>query len=130
MLSVACYGPAYHETLAHGYSLFAMDNGTDVAFVRDGDHAVQFIVDPRVFAVGWDRQFFIIKQHPDPAFGPKAAIALNKKLMSLSETRFFILRLSDHQLFGPFDEASYARQRTAMAVSPTLSFTLVLPDLQ
>ena len=130
LLSAACYGPAYHQTLAHGYSLFAMDNGTDVAFVRDGDHGVQFIVDPRVFAVGWDEQFFVIKQHPDPAFGPKDAIALNRTLMSLSETRFFILRVTDHQLFGPFDETSYSKQRTALGVTPALSFTLVLQDLQ
>ena len=73
------------------------------------------VIFPTIFAVGWDKQFIIAKQHPaDTQDHPDKRI-----------TNFFILRVSDGALVGPLDESSFEAERIKHGVAKELGFVSV-----
>jgi len=78
------------------------------------------VVGPTVFAAGWNTDFIMVMQHPGDGIHPA-----NKSI-----TNYFILRLKDDKLFGPFGEADFTEQRKLLGVPSNLDFTLVYKDLE
>jgi hypothetical protein len=107
---------AYEKRLSGKYGLVAVDvlEQMSVSEMLPNGDAVG-VINETVFAVGWDKQFVIVKQHPS---GDK------------SITNHFILRASDGMLTRPLDEAAFGVERAKLGVPAALSFTLVSDSLK
>jgi hypothetical protein len=60
-------GPIYEEDLVNGYAVWAADTMKDAMIVhkKDKEHSYSTrVVQPMVFAYGWNDDFIIAKQHP------------------------------------------------------------------
>ena len=74
-----------------------------------------------VFAAGWNDEYIIVKQHP---MGPGAASS------DRSVTNWYIVRISDDNVFGPLTEDEFVAKRVELGVPGTLSFTRVFKNLE
>ncbi len=110
------FGFAYEKHLSGKYGLVATDvlEQMSVCEMLPSGSGVG-VISETVFAVGWDEQYIIAKQHP----------AGNKSI-----THFYILRVSDGKLTGPVDEMRFTMERDKIGVPASLSFTLVFDSLK
>ena len=121
----ACFPFSAGERHLDGpYTLYA----TDIAEQMELDYAIghgAFVerVPPTVFAAGWNARYVIVKRHPN---GDRA------------RTEFYILdRSKDGPLVdpgvsvtGPLTAAEFDARRRELSVDSTLSFRVVLPELE
>lgn len=110
------FGFAYEKRLSGKYGLVATDvlEQMSVCEMLPSGSGLG-VISETVFAVGWDEQYIIAKQHPDG----------NKSI-----THFYILRVSDGTLTGPVDEMRFTMERHKIGVPASLSFTLVFDSLK
>jgi hypothetical protein len=116
---VACHlGFAYEEKLIGDYGLIAVDvmEQMSVSKFRNGTGGVA-VINETVFAVGCNNEFLIAKQHP------------NRGKIDRSVTNFYILRVSDGELFGPYTESEYRKARQWLRLPESLQFTRVFERL-
>ncbi len=112
---------AYKKELVGGYALVAVDVREQMNISRllpNGD-AVG-IVGATVFAVGWNEDFIIAQRHA-PSEGSREGTPAPD---------FYLLRVSDGELWGPLTVEQFRAERTARAVPNGLDFTVVFQDLQ
>jgi hypothetical protein len=85
-------------------------------------HGGRILIPETVYAVGWNSDFIIAKQHPhDPPDGTGP----NK-----SQTNFYILRVVDGKLFGPLSEEKFNLERSSQNLPDDLQFSLVFERLK
>jgi len=116
---VACnLGFAYEEKLIGDYGLIAVDEmeQMSVCKFRNGGGGVA-VINETVFAAGWNDEFLIAKQHP------------NHGSIDRSVTNFYILRVTDGELFGPYTESGYQKARQRLQLPGSLQFTRVFDRL-
>jgi hypothetical protein len=121
---IACggIGFAYQKKLSGKYCLQATDTLEQMhlcVLMPNGDCEGD-LVPQTVYAVGWDEQFIIAKQHPS-AFG---------RPIDRTVTYFYIVRVSDGKVSDRLDERSFNVERSKLGVPRELSFTLVLDELK
>src|ERR1051325_5365698 len=86
------------QDLAGGYRALAIDTMEQTMIVNktNGGPAV---VDPMVFAYGWNKDFIIAKQHPEknkPSF-----------VIDTNITNWFIIEIASRKVHGPLTEKAY-----------------------
>ena len=116
---VACnLGFAYEERLSGDYGLIAIDvmEQMSVSKFRNGNGGVA-VINQTVFAVGCNDEFLIAKQHP------------NRGTIDRSVTNFYIFRVTDGELFGPYTESEYRKARQRLQLPEALQFTRVFERL-
>jgi hypothetical protein len=114
-------GWEYEKRLPGGYSLLAVDLREEMNISQrlpNGD-AVG-VISATVFAVGWNDEFIIAKQHARAFNGQHNERATN----------FYILRVSGGEVLGPLSAGQFAAERGKQALPSDLDFTLVLDDLE
>ena len=99
--SIACggLGFAYEKKLSGKYCLQATDTLEQMSISEmpsDGGNVYTAVIPATVFAVGWDEHFIIAKQHP---LGDKTAV------------NFYILRVADGLVSGPWAEPAFNAER-------------------
>lgn len=120
-VSASMHGWEYKKKLVGDYALLAVDVREQMSISRmlpNGD-AIG-VIDETVFAVGWNNDFVIAQQHA-PAVGTQT---------KSSATNFYILRVSDGEVWGPLTAAQFHAERAKQAVPHDLNFTLVFQDLK
>lgn len=133
LLLLSCSGNmgfAYQEKIVGNYYLIAIDNidqcGISYHKPSDGpDYGL--IITETVFAVGYNNNFMIIKQHPRTWPSPP-----NKKI-----TNYYILPIKNEMnwrtnngLIGPLTEGEFIENRKKLQIPETLSFTKVIKELE
>ena len=114
-------GFAYEKRLSGKYGLVAADvlEQMVVAEMLPNGSAIG-VIPATVFAVGWNEQFIIAKQHPSDS----------NHRVDKTVTQFYVLRISDGSLTGPLAEPAFSAERTKLGVPEGLSFTLVFDTLK
>ena len=87
-----------------------------VSKFRNGNGGVA-VINQTGFAVGFNDEFLIAKQHP------------NRGKIDRSVTNFYILRVTDGELFGPYTESEYRKVRQWLRLPESLQFTRVFERL-
>ena len=116
--------PAYHEALPGDYEIMAFAERQDMAiWRRDLPDGTTGRIPPTVCRVGWDNRFIIAAQHPrDPWDAPRPP-------PDKTVTNWYIIRMADDRVFGPFTESEFAAKRGELRVPDSISFTRVFDDL-
>ena len=114
-------GLAYEKRLSGKYALVAVDvlEQMDISELLPNGSATG-VIPATVYAVGWNDQFIIAKQHPS---GPNHSV-------DKTVTNFYILRVADGKLAGPVTEPAFDGERKKLGIPEALGFTLVFDKLQ
>lgn len=123
LLGCCCghFWPAHDESLAGPYRLCApMDRESMGVWLRD-DSGLRQRIPATVFAVGWNDQFILAKQHPrgQGLVQPDTSV-----------TDWYILRIADDKFWGGMTESEFAAKRDELGVPSNLGFTRVFKDLE
>lgn len=114
-------GFAYEKKLTGPYALVAVDVMEQMALVRLGAQGNgSELVDETVFGAGWTDDWIIVEQHPSQSGQP----------IDKAKTDFYILRISDEALKGPFNQKEFEIAKTALEVPKDLTFSLVFKELK
>lgn len=109
-------GLVYEEDLSNGYAVWAADIIQDAMIVRKGKggSASTRVVQPTVFAYGWNDDFIIAKQHP-------------RKDMKVdtSTTHWYIVEVASGDVHGPLSEDEFNKLRTELKVPTEISFKTI-----
>ena len=110
---IACggIGFAYEKKLSGKYSLIACDNLEQMGISEepsDGGNSWTVVIPATVSAVGWDEHFIIARTHPPGGF--------------------YILRVADGLVSGPWEEPTYNAERKRLGVPKDLTFTWFLEN--
>ncbi len=130
LLFINCEGFIYKEHVIDKYYLCALElrNGMSLSYSVD-ENADSFVgvVNPVVFALGFNREFIIIKQHPE-----KSAYEPDK-----STTNYFIIPLLnkvsksyEKNVIGPMTKMEFEIKRDEIGVENDLNFTKIFEDLE
>jgi hypothetical protein len=126
LLMSSCHGSAYEEYLVDNYSLKAMDvkSGMSV-FYNDNEYLIG-VIQPTVFAVGYNNDFIIAKQHPN--IFPE---------IDRSITNYFIIPIknrvaesAEKNVIGPLTVEEFNAMQKELGVPESLIFTNVFEDLE
>ena len=96
--------------LVEDYAIWRL-NGYQIVLVREhnGGSGGQIVIDTYIYRVTWNEEFICV-QRTDP---PKE----NEGLPIVPEVSYYILRVSDGEVFGPYTAAEYKAQCEALEVS-------------
>jgi len=111
------HGRAYEEDLSNGYAVWAADVIEDAVIVRkkDKEHSYSTrVVQPTVFAYGWNDDFIIAKQHPN-----------KDRKVDTSLTYWYIVEVASGDVHGPLSEDEFDKLRIKLKVPPDLSFKTI-----
>lgn len=124
---VSCIGSAaYDEPLVDNYSLNAMDVKSGMTICGlNGKYRIG-IMNPTVFAVGFDDEFIIAKQHPEKDMEIDRSIT-NYFIIPLKEK---ISESIEKNVVGPMTKEEFYRERKKLGVSKNLIFTKKFKDLE
>jgi len=115
------------QRVTERYFLVAMDyenSQTSLSYdVDNNDESFVQVIAPMVYAVGCDRRFIILKQHP---------VRIRYGSPNMSLTYYYILTqqpqpskiVDDKNLHGPFDERQFLSQRKQLGVPDSVDFTI------
>ena len=110
-------GRVYEEDLANGYAVWAADIIEDAMIVhkdKGGSYSTR-VVQPTVFAYGWNDDFIIAKQHPQK----------KDRKVDTSLTYWYIVEVASGNVHGPLSEGEFSKLRTKLKVPAQLSFKTV-----
>ena len=111
LLFSACAGLGdWAAPLVEDYAIWRL-NGYQIVLVQEDAEGTgaRTVVDSYIYRVTWN-QLFICVQRTDPPEG-------NEGLPIEPEVDYYILRVSDGELFGPYTAAGYQTQCEALGVS-------------
>ena len=114
--AIACGGcdVVIDEKLASDYEVIAIDtlNQTMIS-KRVSTDGLMGIVDPMVFAYGWNDDFIVAKQHPlEDTF-----------VVNTNITNWFIVEVASGKVHGPLTEKEYLALRKELDVPDLVTFT-------
>jgi len=117
------------EHLIGNYYLTAVDyvdEGKDLSYLLESGNFVG-VVSSTVFAVGYNEEYIIVKQHPREFPNPP-----DKTI-----TKFFIVPIKnkvhqslDENKLGPLTELEFKEKRKELRIPEDLTFTKVFKDLE
>ncbi len=119
--SLACCfameGLAYEHDLVADYAVWAVDTRAWTAIVEkiSDSSSASTIVGPMVDAYGWNDDFIIAKQHPNPD--------LDSADVDTGVTNWFIVEVETGTVHGPLSEQEYVELRDELGVPSELVFT-------
>ncbi len=125
LLFTGCFRREFKQPIAKGYSLYAYACHEDMTIMYFDKYGGFEIVGPTVFAMGYDKNFIIAKQHP----------AIYPEKENRSVTNYFIIPLnkpvgwtSQDVVMGPFNETQFMQMRTKLKIADTLDFSVIFHD--
>ena len=123
---INCLGAAYDEQINDNYYLQATDTRYGMTLcIKDDDYLIG-IVSATVFAVGYNEDFIIVKQHPEKF--PKSDKSItNYYIIPL---KFKVSEIPERNVIGPLTEREFMEKRKELGVSRSLQFTRVFKDLE
>lgn len=109
-------GRAYDEDLGNGYAVWAADTMQDAIIVRKGKGGSTSarVVQPTVFAYGWNDNFIIAKQHPR-----------KDRKVDTSLTYWYIVEVASGKVHGPLSKDEFNKLRTKLKAPAEISFKTV-----
>lgn len=112
----------WSAALVEDYAIWRI-NGYEIVLVReDADgRSAQTVVDSYIYRVAWNQEFICVQQTTPPEIGESLPIE--------PEVDYYILRVSDGEVFGPYSAAEYKTQCEALGVSG-LPHWMALSDLE
>jgi hypothetical protein len=118
--SIACCffleGLAYEENLVADYAVWAVDTRAWTAIVEKDDHSgASAIIGPMIYAYGWNNDFIIARQHPNPDYD---VYDINTRV-----TNWYIVGVKTGNVYGPLSEEEYGELRIKLGVPEDLVFT-------
>lgn len=120
LLSMACFtfeGLAYRESLTDEYTVWTVESWEWTSIVErktDGSLGPD-LVGPMVFAYGWNEDFIIAKQHPNPK--------LKLRGTNTEITNWFIIEIATKNVHGPLTEEEFKELRQELGIPAWLIFT-------
>jgi hypothetical protein len=114
-------GYAYEKKLTGPYALVAVGVMEQMALVKlDAQGNGSAMVEETVFGAGWTDDWIMVEQHPSQPGQP----------IDKTRTDFYILRVSDEALKGPFNQKEFEIAKTALEVPKDLTFSVVFKELK
>jgi len=109
-------GRVYEKDLGNGYAVWAADIIEDAMIVHKGKggSASTRVVQPMVFAYGYNDDFIIAMQHPEK--GTK---------VDKSTTYWYIVEVASRDAHGPLSEDEFNQLRAKFKVPAEISFKTV-----
>ena len=130
IISVAFIGcdMAHQEQVVGKYYLVASDVGEDMSLgFKDSESGYWIMVDATVFAVGFNKEFIIVKQHP----------RIFPSQPDNSITNYFIVPIynrvihsMDKDVIGPLTKEDFDLKKIKLGIDKELPFSIVLDDLE
>ncbi len=110
-------GRVYEEDLVNGYAVWAADVKEQAMIVRKGKggSASTRIVQPMVFAYGWNDDFILAKQHPEKKDGK----------VDTSLTYWYIIEIAPNDVHGPLNEDEFRKLKNNLKVPEEISFKTI-----
>jgi hypothetical protein len=110
-------GPIYEEYLVNGYAVWAPDVMEQAMIVHKGKggSASTRVVQPMVFAYGWNEDFILAKQHPRK----------KDRKVDTSVTYWYIIEVTSGDVHGPLNEDEFRKLRTKLKVPEEISFKTI-----
>jgi hypothetical protein len=130
MVSTGCGGLAVKEKIVENYYFVAGDDpaGTFLSYHESSDgNNYSGIIEATVFAVGYNNNFMIVKQHPRKFPNPPDKSITNYYILPLKEGMDW---RSKNGLIGPLTKSEFIKKRKELGVPNNLTFTKILKDLQ
>jgi hypothetical protein len=125
--SAGCFRHQYKKPIANGYYLYAYASDEDMLVMHFDKYGGLEIISPTVFAIGYDKNFIIAKQHP--TIYPEKE---NKNI-----TNYFIISLKDsvswtaqNIAIGPLNEREFFETRKKLKVADTLGFFITFNSIK
>lgn len=96
--------------LVEDYAIWRL-NGYQIVLVREDDQGTggQIVIDTYLYRVTWNEDFICVQRTDPPEIGEELPI--------VPEVDYYILRVSDGEVFGPCTAAEYQAQCEALGVS-------------
>ena len=109
-------GRVYEDDLGNGYAIWAADVLDQATMVRKGTGGSSStrVVQPMVYAYGWNDDFIIAKQHPRKDLKVDASI-----------THWYIIEVASGKVHGPLTAGEFNKLRTELKVPAGISFKTV-----
>jgi len=113
-------GVFYKETLTGRFAFWAVDSLTENSLVEESvdGRAARVLVEPTVFAAGFDDQFIIVARHP------RHGVEVDR-----TTTEYFVVSLVDSAVHGPATAESFPELRVRLGVSPQLQLSKRIEQL-
>jgi len=110
-------GRVYEEDLANGYAVWAADVKEQAMIVHKGKGGSPStrIVQPTVFAYGWNDDFILAKQRPRK----------KDRKVDTSVTYWYIIEVASGDVHGPLNEDEFRKLRTKLKVPEEISFKTI-----
>ncbi len=126
VFSAGCFRKEYKQSITGGYALYAYASHEDMTIMYFDKYGGFEVIGPTVFAIGYDKNFIIAKQHP--AVYPEK----ENKLI----TNYFIIPLkqpvswtAQNVAMGPFNEKEFLGMRAKLKIADTLHFSIVFDKI-
>jgi len=124
------FGNAYEEHISGKYYLVAGDGREQMGLcTTDEFRGYLGVIVPTVFAIGYDKDFIIVKQHPRHFDG--------HDVMNRQVTSYYIVALKEQRgksdtdiVYGPMTKEKFHAKRKELGVPEDLQFTRVFKDLE
>jgi len=117
LAALACggIGLAYEHDLTGDYAIWAGDLLEQAAVVKKipDSSSASTVVNPMVFAYGWNEDFIIAKQHPNLDDFDE---------IDTQTTNWFIVNVKTQKVYGPMTEKEFAQRRQELGVPQELTF--------
>lgn len=111
LLLCGCAGAGdWDAQLVEDYAIWRI-NGCTIVLVREteGGIGAQTVIDSYIYRVTWNEEFICVQQTTPPEIGK--SLPINPKVV------YYILRVSDGEVFGAYTAAEYKAQCEALGVS-------------
>jgi hypothetical protein len=123
----SCIGVAYHKKLNDNYYLSAMDikEEMEIDYKNEDDYMFS-VVTPTVFAVGKNRDFIIVKQHPRDTLGRIHKNIINYFIISLKDS---VIDSKEGSVIGPLTLEEFNQKEKEFGLQ-NMKFKIVFKDLE
>ena len=126
MLFSSCY---YKKPLAPGYELTEFDyDKEDMSIIYYYDNKIRVgVVNPTVFAVGYNEDFIIAKQHPRKFPNPPDKSITNYFIIPIKDK---VRQSPDDNKIGPLTKSEFKEKRKELGIPDEVMFSIVIKDLE
>lgn len=117
------------EQLVDRYYLIAMDyveEGMNLSYVLESGDFIG-VVNSTVFAVGYNDEYIIVKQHPRKFPNPPDKLITNYFIVPIKDK---VHASPDENKIGPLTKEGFVIKRKELGVSDSLTFTKVFSELE
>ena len=114
-------GVFYKEHLTGPFSFWAVDGLAENSLVHespDGRGAI-VVIEPTVFAAGFDDRFIIVGRHPRQGAG-----------FDRATTEYYVVTIRDQKVFGPATSEAFPALRAKLGVPAALELSRVIEQLR